>query len=95
MRKPYALERRAPYLVAFILMTTTASSTLAQTQSGGNNWSVFLTLRHTEAIDRVQNDIATPRSNPKRRRCRNLVRDEDPAIERELFRPCRRQRIPG
>ena len=59
MRKPYALERRAPYLVAFILMTTTASSTLAQTQSGGNNWSVFLTLRHTEAIDRVQNDIAT------------------------------------
>ena len=60
MRKPYALERRAPYLVAFILMTTTASSTLAQTQSGGNNWSVFLTLRHTEAIDCVQNDIATP-----------------------------------
>ncbi len=60
MRKPYALERRAPYLVALILMTTSASSTLAQTQSGGNNWSVFLTLRHTEELDRVRNDILFP-----------------------------------
>lgn len=51
---------RTPYVVALILMTSTASSTWAQTQSGINDWSVFLTLRHTEELDHIRNDIPIP-----------------------------------
>ena len=51
---------RTPCVVALIVMASTASSTWAQTQSGVNDWSVFLALRHTEELDRIRNDIPVP-----------------------------------
>lgn len=60
MRKRYAIGRPAPYVVAFFLMNSTALSTFAQAQSGGNKWNAFVTVRHTEELDRVRNDEPVP-----------------------------------